>query len=436
MTAALREAPGGAGDVRFLPLIFRRAVRSGTLELRGPGGFVERFGGVEPGPEVAIRITDPALDWKIALRPELRAAEAIMDGELVIEEGSIHDFVTIFFSNRSRFQKTPSQRFWYGLARRGRRFLQHNPVARARRNAAHHYDLGNDFYRLWLDADMQYSCGYWEDGVETLEQAQTAKKRHIAAKLGLQPGMTVLDIGCGWGGMALYLAAVCDVRVTGITLAERQLAVARQRAEILGLSDRVRFRLQDYREVAESFDRVVSVGMLEHVGTGFLPTYFRKVRDCLAPDGVALIHAITTRHTPGSTNVFLRKYIFPGGYSPALSEVTAAIEKSGLWSLDIELWRVHYAKTLAEWRRRFMAARERAVAMYDERFARMWEIYLSGCELSFSHGASMVAQYQLGRARDAVPLTRDYIADAKAALRAREAEVGEIACSASRALGG
>ncbi len=421
--------------MRFLPKIFSRAVRSGTLELRGPDGYVGHFGGHEPGPDVTIRITDPALDWKIALYPELRAPEAMMDGGMLIEKGSIHDFITLFFSNRQRFDRTPSQMFWHEAARRGRRFLQHNPMTRARRNAAHHYDLGNDFYRLWLDSDLQYSCGYWEDGVETLEEAQAAKKRHIAAKLGLQPGMRVLDIGCGWGGMALYLAAVCDVHVTGITLAERQLDVARRRAEILGLSDRIDFRLQDYREVAETYDRVVSVGMLEHVGTGFLPTYFTKVRDCLAPNGVALIHSISTRHGPGATSVFLRKYIFPGGYSPSLSEATAAVERSGLWSLDIEIWRLHYARTIEQWRHRFMAVRDQVVEMYDERFARMWEVYLSGCELSFTHGSSMVFQYQLGRDRDSMPLTRDYIAETKAALRAREMEVGEIACSASRALG-
>ncbi|HET7410805.1 MAG TPA: cyclopropane-fatty-acyl-phospholipid synthase family protein [Paracoccaceae bacterium] len=422
--------------MRFLPIIFRKAVKSGTLELRGPGGYVGRFGGDAPGPEVALRVMDPSLDWKIALHPELRAAEAIMDGGLVVEEGSIHDFVTLFISNRPRFNRTPSQAFWRAASRRSRRFLQHNPVTRARRNAAHHYDLGNEFYRLWLDSDMQYSCGYWADGVETLEQAQTAKKRHIAAKLGLEPGMRVLDIGCGWGGMAIYLAAICDVHVTGITLAGRQLDVARKRADILGLSDRLDFRLQDYREVGETFDRVVSVGMLEHVGAPYLPAYFRKVHDCLAPDGVALIHAISARHPPAVTSAFLRKYIFPGGYSPVLSETTAAIEKSGLWSLDIELWRVHYAKTLAEWRKRFMAVRGQVVDMYDDRFARMWEIYLSGSELSFTHGSSMVAQYQLGRTRDAMPLTRAYLGPAEERLRAREVEIGEIACSASRALGG
>lgn len=422
--------------MRFLPRIFQNAVKSGTLELRGPDGYAGRFGGEEPGPEVAIRITDPSLDWKIPLHPEIRGAEAIMDGGILLEEGSVHDFVTLFYSNRPRFDRTTSQVFWDTAATRARRILEYNPVGRARKNAAHHYDLGNEFYRLWLDSDMQYSCGYWPDGVETLEEAQIAKKRHIAAKLGLEPGMRVLDIGCGWGGMAIYLAAICDVHVTGITLAERQLDVAKARAEILGLTDRLDFRLQDYREVTERFDRIVSVGMLEHVGAPFLDTYFSKVFDCLTPDGVALIHAISARHPPAATSAFLRKYIFPGGYSPVLSEATASIERSGLWPLDIEIWRIHYAKTLAEWRKRFMEVRDRVVEMYDERFARMWEIYLSGSELSFTHGETMVCQYQLGRTRDAMPLTRDYLGPAEERLRAREDRLAEITCSASRALGG
>lgn len=421
--------------MRFLPMILRKAVKTGAIELRGPDGFVARFGGTEPGPEVAIRITDPALDWKIALHPELRAAEAIMDGGIVVEEGSIHDLVTLFFLNRLRFDSTLGQALLDNAARRGRRLMQHNPIARARRNAAHHYDLGNEFYRLWLDSDMQYSCAYWPDGVETLEEAQTAKKRHIAAKLGLEPGMRVLDIGCGWGGMAIYLAAICDVHVTGITLAERQLDVAKKRAEILGLTDRLDFRLQDYREVTERFDRIVSIGMLEHVGVPYLDGYFRKVRECLTPDGVALIHAISGRHPPSATNAFMRKYIFPGGYAPVLSEVTASIERSELWPLDIEILRIHYAKTLAEWRKRFTAVRDQVVAMYDERFARMWEIYLSGAENAFRHDTLMVAQYQLGGMRDAMPLTRDYIGAAEERLRAREGSLGEITCSASRVLG-
>lgn len=422
--------------MRFLPKIFRTAVKTGHLELRGPDGYAEVFGDGQ-GPSVAIRIADPALDWKIFLNPELKAAEAYMDGGLVIEDGTIHDFVSLFFHNKKHFDLTPTQIFWRGVARRLRRGMQHNPLARARANAAHHYDMGNRFYRMWLDSDLQYSCGYWEDGVQTLEDAQTAKKCHIAAKLALAPGQRVLDIGCGWGGMALYLASVADVEVVGVTLAEEQLAVAQRRAEILGLSDRVEFRLQDYREVPETFDRVVSVGMLEHVGVGHLTEYFLGVRDRLGPDGVALIHAISSKAPPGVTGPFIRKYIFPGGYAPSLSETFEAIEKSGLWTLDCEIWRVHYAKTLAEWRARFDAVRGEAVAMYDERFARMWELYLSSCECVFSHGASMVFQIQLGRERDGVPLTRDYLVDAKALLATRETEViGALHASAREALDG
>lgn len=413
-------APGGA--MRLLPKLLGKAVKAGTLVLRGPDGFEQVFGdGGEP--RVTMRIVDPSLDWKIALNPELKAAEAYMDGGLVIEDGGhIHDLLSLFFHNKKHFDLTPSQIFWRGLARKFRRTMQHNPLAKARSNVVHHYDIGNDFYRMWLDPDLQYSCGYWEDGVETLEDAQTAKKRHIAAKLALEPGQRVLDIGCGWGGMALYLASVADVHVTGVTLAEEQLTVARRRAEILGLQDRVEFRLQDYREVPETFDRVVSVGMLEHVGVGHLTEYFLNVRNRLGPDGVALIHSISSKAPPGVTGPFIRKYIFPGGYAPSLSETFDSIEKSGLWTLDTEIWRVHYAKTLAEWRARFDAVRGQAVEMYDEKFARMWELYLSSCELVFSHGASMVFQIQLGRERDAVPLTRDYLVAEKTRLAAKEAE--------------
>ncbi|MEM7424004.1 MAG: cyclopropane-fatty-acyl-phospholipid synthase family protein, partial [Pseudomonadota bacterium] len=412
-------------DMRFLPRLLKAAVKAGRVDLSGPNGFQTVIGGDAPGPTVGLHVTDPALDWKIALNPELKAAEAYMTGGIEISHGSIHDLVSLFFHNKRHFDLTPGQIFWRGLARRFRRSMQHNPIARARRNAAHHYDLGNDFYRLWLDPDMQYSCAFWEEGVETLEEAQRAKKRHIAAKLNLSPGMRVLDIGCGWGGMALYLASVEDVHVTGVTLAQEQLSVAQARAEYLGLSGRVTFRLQDYRDVTETFDRVVSVGMLEHVGAHHLTEYFLNVRDRLGPDGVALIHSISSKAPPGVTGPFIRKYIFPGGYSPSLSETFEAIEKSGLWPLDNEIWRVHYAKTLAEWRRRFMAVRPRAVDLYDEKFARMWEVYLSACECVFSHGASLVCQIQLGRERDAVPLDRLYLENVKDTYRQREADLGD-----------
>ncbi|TVQ56062.1 MAG: class I SAM-dependent methyltransferase [Rhodobacteraceae bacterium] len=407
--------------MRFLPKLLGRAVRKGRLKVTGPDGEVHVFGDGD-GPSAAIRITDRAFDWRIFLNPELNAGEAFMDGGLVMEEGDVYALLEVFFVNKRSFDLTPSQIFWRGIARSGRRMLTYNTVTRARRNAEAHYDIGNDLYRLMLDRDLQYSCGYWPEGVDTLEAAQTAKKRRIAAKLRLEPGMRVLDIGCGWGGMALYLAALCDVEVTGVTLAAEQHKAAVARAEAAGLATRVRFELRDYREVTETFDRVVSVGMMEHVGVGCLPDYFLAVRDRLGPRGLALIHSIVTKAPPGVTGPFIRKHIFPGGYSPALSETFAAVEKSGLWPLDVEIWRVHYAETLRAWRANFLAARDRLPG-YDDRFKRMWEFYLAACEGAFRYGASCVAQFQLGRERDAAPLTRDYIGETEKNLAAAEPAV-------------
>ncbi|MEL6235221.1 MAG: cyclopropane-fatty-acyl-phospholipid synthase family protein [Pseudomonadota bacterium] len=407
--------------MKLLPRMLRKAIRKGVLTLIAPDGTIDTIKGAEDGPSVTMRITDPSLDWKIFLNPELRAAEAYMDGTLRVENGSAFDLIELLFLNKRHFDMTPGQVFWNKLARGLRRWMQYNPITRARRNAGHHYDTGNAFYRMWLDTDMQYSCAYFPTGQESLEQAQTLKKRHIAAKMGLAPGQHVLDIGCGWGGMALYLASVADVKVTGVTLSAEQLAVAQARAEAAGLSDRVTFELRDYREIKETYDRVVSVGMLEHVGITHLTEYFMKVRDFLKPDGVALIHAISGKSPPGITGAFLRKYIFPGGYAPSVSEAMLAVERSGLWLLDNEILRVHYAHTLRAWRDRFMDRRDEAVAMFDERFARMWEFYLAACECAFLYGSSHVFQFQLARKRDAMPLTRDYIAEEEAALAAREA---------------
>jgi len=300
--------------MRFLPKLLSRAIRRGDLVLEGPDGRRWTFGD-GTGPRVGLKVSDPGLDWRIALDPELAGPEAIMDGTLAVAQGEIRDLALLVFANRDGLRSAPLTPLRERLMQLLRRVMQFNPSGRARRNAAHHYDLGNAFYRLWLDADMQYSCAYFERGDETLEAAQLAKKRHIAAKLRLSPGQHVLDIGCGWGGMALYLAQVADVQVTGITLSEEQLALARERAEAAGLADRVEFRLADYRDLEGRYDRIVSIGMAEHVGAPHLETYFDRVHDLLAPDGVALIHLIGSNAPPSYTGPFLAKYIFPGGYT-------------------------------------------------------------------------------------------------------------------------
>lgn len=412
-----------------------KAISKGRLTLTDAKGGVHIFGGREPGPEAAIRFTSKAAEWKIFLNPELNAAEAYMDGELVMESGSIHDLIKVFYANKRQFDLSPSQIFWRGLSRKIRRFQQNNVLSRSRANVKAHYDIGEDLYRLFLDRDMQYSCAYFPDGTATIEQAQTQKKRHIAAKLNLKDGQRILDIGCGWGGLALYLAHVADVEVLGVTLSERQLAVARRRAEILGVSDRVKFELIDYREVQGTFDRVVSVGMLEHVGAHFLQPYFMTVRDRLTADGVALIHSISTKAPPGITGPFIRKYIFPGGYAPSLSETVEAIEPTGMWLLDCEIWRCHYGYTLQHWRERFLGNRAAAAEIMGERFCRMWELYLSIAECVFLQGSSNVFQLQIGRERDAVPITRDYIGEEEARIAERETEFLErVTASAKQAL--
>jgi cyclopropane-fatty-acyl-phospholipid synthase len=414
--------------MRLLPMLLRRVIHTGSLTLVGPDGVSETFGGATPGPSVTIRITDPALDRKLLANPELRFAEAYMNGGLEIAPEELRDVLRLFKLNKQRLNRSPSQAIFRRAARVAKRITRNNPL-RSRRNVAAHYDIGNDLYRLFLDTDMQYSCAYFPgrvsgEGDETLEQAQLAKKRHIAAKLLLKPGQRVLDIGCGWGGMALYLAQVADVEVTGVTLAEEQLKVARERAAALGLSDRVRFELQDYRSVEQSFDRIVSVGMLEHVGATQLGVYFNTVRNRLAPDGVALIHSIMRNSATGVTSPFTAKYIFPGGYIPAVSETVAAVEQSRLWLQDCEIWRKHYGFTIEEWAKRFAANRDAAKAMYDERFCRMWELYLAGAESSFRDGRMAVMHLQIGHKRDAVPLSRDYMAAETARLREREVALG------------
>jgi cyclopropane-fatty-acyl-phospholipid synthase len=394
----------------LLSHLLHHLVRRGTLRIVDASGTVHSFVG-EPGPAVTVRLHDPSLGRKLFLQPRLYLGEAFMDGTLTTENASIYDFLDFIAENINLAPRTLLTPLYDGYGRLFRIFQQYNPLGRARENVAHHYDLSDTLYDLFLDSDRQYSCAYFLSPDETIEAAQANKKRHIAAKLLLEPGQRVLDIGSGWGGLALYLARECGVSVTGLTLSVEQLKVAQRRAAEAGLTDRVRFELLDYREAAGHYDRIVSVGMFEHVGVVHYPAFFRKVKDLLTEDGVALLHSIGRQDGPGSTNPWIRKYIFPGGYSPAVSEVVPVVERTGLWITDIEILRLHYAETLRAWRQRFNANRERVRALYDERFCRMWEFYLAGSEIAFRRQGHMNFQMQLARRVDTVPLTRDYITD-------------------------
>ncbi len=363
-----------------------------------------------------MRLRDTRTVRRLVLNPSLAAGEEYVEGRLVVEDGRLYDLLDVLLASRDDAPTAhPVMRLRERLGALTRRLDQYNPAARSRRNVAHHYDLNGRLYSLFLDRDWQYSCAYFATGDETLEEAQAAKKRHIAAKLCLdRPGLRVLDIGCGWGGMALTLARDFGAHVTGVTLSQEQLQAARARAVAEGLDDRVRFELRDYRAVTEQFDRIVSVGMFEHVGVGHFGEFFNTVARCLKRDGVALVHAIGRSDGPGGTNKWMQKYIFPGGYSPALSEVLPGIERSGLMTTDIEILRLHYAKTLRHWRRRFAANRDAITALYDERFCRMFEFYLAASEITFRRCGHLVWQAQLAHDQTAVPLTRDYVAAAEA----------------------
>jgi cyclopropane-fatty-acyl-phospholipid synthase len=404
---------------RLLILVLSRFVRAGNLRITTARGTAFILGDGTGNP-LALRLTTPAAERGILLDPELKLGEAYMDGTLVVEQGTIAEVLAVLLG-----QDSPARtRYWprprWLLRYLSRRLKQFNPRPRARRNVAHHYDLDARLYSLFLDADQQYSCGYFESPEQSLDDAQLAKKRHLAAKLLMAPNQRVLDIGCGWGGLALYLGEICGARVTGVTLSEEQLAVARRRASEKGLSDTLEFRLQDYRDVSETYDRIVSVGMFEHVGVGFYDRFFRKCSEALAPDGVMLLHSIGRSEGPSVTNPWIAKYIFPGGYIPALSEVLPAVERAGLLVTDIEILRLHYAETLKAWRERFLAHRDEVVRLYDQRFVRMWEFYLAASEMAFREQAMMVVQLQLTKRQGVVPMTRDYIGRETARLRALE----------------
>jgi cyclopropane-fatty-acyl-phospholipid synthase len=392
-----------------LQSFLRNAVREGALAIRLPGGTTLSLGDGS-GPPVTVCI--PSRRWlaRIAADPSLAVGEAYTDGGLIVEQGDIYDFTDIIGRNAKYrpFRRPGALERWW-LDRR----LQANQRAAARRNAAHHYDLSVDFYRRFLDADMQYSCAYFAQPGLSLEDAQLAKKRHIAAKLLLQPNSKVLDIGCGWGGLALTLAKEAGAEVHGITLSTEQLATAQARAEAAGLAGRTRFSLTDYRDVEGAYERIVSVGMFEHVGRPNFQAYFDRVAQLLTDDGVALIHSIGRCEGPSFTQAWIAKYIFPGGYIPAMSEVLACVERAGLVVADVEILRLHYAETLRAWRQRFTAQRAQIAAIYDERFCRMWEFYLCLSEIAFRHRGHMVFQLQLAKKVDAVPLTRDYVGQAE-----------------------
>lgn len=390
--------------------VLQKVVRRGDLTLRLPGGGTLRLGD-GTGPALVARITNAGWAARIAAKPGLGVGEAYMDGGLVLEQGEIAQFIDLIGANaKFKMKKKRSRlRRWFR-----ERMRETNQRLTARKNVAHHYDLSDELYRRFLDEDMQYSCAYFARPDMTLEEAQLAKKRHIAAKMLLEPGQKVLEIGCGWGGLAMTLAEEAGVEVDGITLSTKQLLVARQRAEARGLTGRTRFSLTDYRDVAGTYDRIVSVGMFEAVGRPNYQAYFDGVTRLLKADGVALIHSIGRPEGPNVTNAWIAKYIFPGGYIPALSEVMPAIERAGLLVTDIEILRLHYADTLKHWRERFAAHRAEIAELYDERFCRMWEFYLGISEQTFRHRGHFVFQVQLAKKVEAVPVTRDYIGDAEA----------------------
>ena len=396
-----------------------RVVRKGTLEVESASG--SRFiVGDGSGERVAVRLADSGVVRQLILRPELALGELYMEGRIVITQGSVCNLLMLLGCNLGSQSPpgTASAYGWLGVALRP--LHQRNTARRATRNAAHHYDLDCRLYRLFLDPDMQYSCAYFDHPGLSLEEAQLAKKRHIAAKLLVEPGQRVLDIGSGWGGLGCYLAERCGAKVTGITLSEAQLAASTARSRSGALSEQAEFHLQDYRAISGHFDRIVSVGMFEHVGISYYDAFFTKVAELLADDGVMLLHSIGRSDGPNTTNLWITKYIFPGGHVPALSEVLPAIERAGLIVTDIEILRLHYTETLKAWRERFLARSDEAKALYDDRFCRMWEFYLASAECGFRHGGLMVFQVQLAKHPETVPPTRDYIGTREATLRAKE----------------
>ncbi|HWI84882.1 MAG TPA: cyclopropane-fatty-acyl-phospholipid synthase family protein [Sphingomonas sp.] len=406
--------------MRLFDTLMRKLIRKGVLTVIGADGRRYAYGKPAPGlhPSI-IHFTDTATPRRAALNPALAIGEAYMDGRLIVEQGDIASFLDLIGANTHWDDPDAVHLRLWRPWRRNRLLETWNWQRQAKRNVAHHYDLSRCLYDLFLDEDLQYSCGYFLRGDDKLEEAQAAKKAHIAAKLALTPGQKVLDIGSGWGGLALYLNRVADVDVLGITLSEEQLIVARDRAAAAGVADRVKFELLDYRNVRGKFDRIVSVGMFEHVGPPNYRGFFKQARALLADDGVMLLHTIGRADGPAPTDRWLARYIFPGGYVPALSQIAPAIEDARLWITDLEILRLHYAHTIDHWYRRVNAARAEIVKLYDERFFRMWQFYLAGALVAFRHDAHVNFQIQITRRRETLPFTRDYMREAEQALTGR-----------------
>jgi len=394
----------------FLHRVLKRTFILGSLELVDADGVSHHLGDGS-GPHVRIRFASHRAELAVFLDPEMKLGEEYVDGGYVIEEGTVFDFLWVLLRNVGDGGHTSWTKVAARLRHAFRRFADNNDAEHARANVHHHYDLDGRLYNLFLDSDMQYSCGYFAPGITSIEEAQLAKKKHIAAKLDLRAGQRILDIGSGWGGLALYLAEQFDVDVTGVTLSDEQYRVSNERAKQRGLTDQVRFLLKDYRQLDEKWDRIVSVGMFEHVGLSRYEEFFRQVDALLAPDGVALLHTIAKFKGPGPINAWMKRYIFPGSYLPTLSELAPVIEKQGLWLTDLEVLRLHYAETLAAWNRRFQTRRAEAARIYDERFCKMWEFYLQLCEVAFRGMTLCVFQLQLTKEIGALPITRDYMLD-------------------------
>lgn len=403
-------------------IAFRQLISIGHLTLVDPDGNRHECKGAD-GPHVTVRILDRSLDRSLMLNPELAIGEGFMNGSLVLDEGStLYDFLDLCMINIGSVREGTMRKLLAGVRGIRAAIRNWNPVYLARGKVAHHYDLSDELFDLFLDSDRQYSCAYFLNPDDDLETAQWNKKLHLAAKLDLKPGQRVLDIGSGWGGLGLFLASLIDdLQVDGVTLSREQHAVSNRRAEEAGVADRVRFHLKDYRKVEEQYDRIVSVGMLEHVGPRHYDEFYGQVNRLLSKDGIAMVHAIGVFNRPEPQNQWMEKYIFPGAYTPSLRQQFTAIERTRLFTTDVEILRRHYAETLNRWRLRCAEEKGRIVEMYDERFYRMWEFYLTACETAFRHGSLMVFQIQLAKDLNAVPQTRDYIADFERRWRGRGA---------------